>query len=272
MGDAEGKLARLKTLLMGLESAVVAFSGGVDSTFLLRTAVEVLGERVLAVTAVSETYLPGELEEARAMAVLLGVPHRVIHTAELENPAFVANPPDRCYHCKKELFSHLWHLARREGYRWVLDGSNCDDLQDYRPGRRAGQELGVRSPLCEAGLGKEDIRLLSRRMGLPTWDKPALACLSSRIPYGQPLTRERLSQVAEAERYLLAAGFRQVRVRHHGDIARVEVNEDHFDRAVALRREIVARLRDLGFTYVTLDLQGYRPGSLNESLKETQKV
>jgi len=206
------------------------------------------------------------VEEARALAGLLGVPHRVISTAELDNPSFAANPPDRCYHCKKELFTRLQALARREGYRWVLDGSNQDDLQDFRPGRLAGRELGVRSPLCEAGLGKEDIRQLSREMGLPTWDKPAMACLSSRIPYRQSITREKLRQVAEAERYLRAMGFRQFRVRHHTDLARVEVTENQFELAVARRREIAARLRELGFIYVALDLHGYRPGSLNETL------
>ncbi|PWB60905.1 MAG: TIGR00268 family protein, partial [Deltaproteobacteria bacterium] len=211
---------------------VIGFSGGVDSTFLYAIAAEVMGERVLAVTATSETYPSRELREARELAAGIGGRHRVIVSEELDIPGFSENPTDRCYHCKKELFSKLRAIAGEEGLPHVLDGSNVDDLGDFRPGRNAARELSVRSPLIEAGLSKNDIRELSRDMGLSTWDKPAFACLSSRFPYGVPITRETLTRVGRAEEALRGLGFRVVRVRHHGDVARLELGPEEFHRAV----------------------------------------
>lgn len=248
--------------------ALVAFSGGVDSTLLLKVARDVLGDRVLAVIASSETYPGKEIREARALARTLKVRHRVIHTDELKNPEFVKNPPLRCYHCKRELFSTLKAIAREEGIPFVLDGQNADDLGDFRPGAKAGRELGVRSPLKDAGLGKEEIRTLSRHLGLPTWAKPSLACLASRFPYETAIEIKSLKQVGAAEDYLRSLGFGQLRVRHHGDVARIELTAGDLARAAApgIREKIAARLKKLGYLYVTLDLAGYRTGSMNEGL------
>ncbi|WP_025322400.1 ATP-dependent sacrificial sulfur transferase LarE [Deferrisoma camini] len=261
------KERRLHAILQDMGGVVIGFSGGVDSSYLYAVAVEVLGERALGVTAVSETYPERERREAEALARALGGRHRRIVSEELDLPAFTRNPPDRCYHCKRELFGRLREVAREEGLPWVADGTNADDRSDHRPGRRAARELGVRSPLEEAGLTKDDIRELSRRRGLPTWDKPAMACLSSRFPYGTPITRPEVARVGRAEEGLRGLGLRVLRVRHHGDVARIEVGPDEFPRVVGdLRDEVVRIVKDAGYAYVALDLQGYRPGALNEVL------
>ena len=264
------KLAHLKELLREMDGAVVAFSSGVDSTFLLRVAHEVLGERVIAATIRSQTFPKRELDEAVSFCRAEGVRHEVSDSEELDIPGFVENPPDRCYHCKRELFSRLLAFAHANGLAAVLEGSNVDDDGDYRPGRRAIKELGVRSPLHEVGLLKAEIRALSREMGLPTSDKPSFACLASRFPYGERITAEALERVERAEQWLLDAGLglKQLRVRSHGDLARIEVPSDAIPRLAARAEEIAAALKELGFSYVALDLQGYRTGSMNETLKE----
>jgi len=267
--ELKHKKAKLVTLLKELGGCVVGFSGGVDSTFLLAVAVEVLGQQVLAVSASSETYPERELREATRLAEMLGCRHRVVVSEELDIPGFAENPANRCYFCKTELFSKLRQIADEERLPHVVDGSNLDDRGDFRPGRKAATELGVKSPLDEAGLTKDDIRELSRAMGLPTWDKPAFACLSSRFAYGDPITREKVAQVGKAEDLLLQLGLRTLRVRSHGNVARLEVGPEEFARVVnGLREEVVGRIKAAGFTYVALDLQGYRTGAMNESLDQ----
>ena len=264
------KLAHLKELLREMDGAVVAFSSGVDSTFLLRVAHEVLGERVIAATIRSHTFPKRELDEAVSFCRAEGVRHEVIDSEELDIPGFAENPPDRCYHCKKELFSRLLAFAHANGLAAVLEGSNLDDDGDYRPGRRAIKELGIRSPLHEAGLSKAEIRALSREMGLPTSDKPSFACLASRFPYGERITAGALERVERAEQWLLDAGLglKQLRVRSHGALARIEVPSDAIPRLAARAAEIAAAFKELGFSYVALDLLGYRTGSMNETLPE----
>lgn len=262
------RYARLKTELARFGSVVVAFSGGVDSTFLLKVAIDVLGrDKVLALTATSPTYPEFEFQEACRLAEQFEAKQLVVESNELEIPGFAQNDRRRCYHCKSELFGICRDKARELGYAEILDGSNLDDLQDYRPGREAACELAVRSPLLEAGLGKEDIRTLSRRLRLATADKQAFACLSSRFPYGTEITAERLQQVDQCETFLRQQGFNNYRVRYHGEVARIEVAsaelERFFDRE--LREAVTAAFKAAGFTYVTLDLQGYRTGSMNES-------
>jgi pyridinium-3,5-biscarboxylic acid mononucleotide sulfurtransferase len=262
------KKAALEAILRPMGQVVVAFSGGVDSSLLLRVAADVLGRGVYAVIASSPTYPEREIRSARALARKLKVRHEVITTREMDNAAFTANPPLRCYHCKRELMSEIRRIADRVGTAVIVDGQNADDGGDYRPGARASAELGVRSPLREAGLSKADIRALSRKLGLPTWDKPAMACLASRFPYDTPITPEALVRVGQAEDVLRGLGFGQLRVRHHDTVARIEVLPGEFGRIIDPRvcRRIVSGLMKLGYLYVTLDLAGYRMGSMNETL------
>jgi len=267
------KLEEFKKILKHMGSLLVAYSGGVDSTFLLAVAKEVLANRVVAVTARSATYPEREIVSARETAQQLGVRYRLIDSEELSLPEFRNNPLDRCYYCKRDLFSRLRNIAQEEGIPWIADGSNVDDDRDFRPGSRAVQEMGIRSPLKEAGLTKEDIRKLSADMGLPTWDKPSIACLASRFPYGEKINSEKLKMVGRAEEYLLNLDFRQVRVRHHQNIARIEVEEEEIKKFAdtALRKQVIEKLKEIGYTYITLDLQGYRSGSMNEVLREIKK-
>lgn len=263
----DGKLQKLKTLLAESGSAVIAFSGGVDSTFLLQTARDVLGvERVIALTATSPTYPSHEFNESVRLAKELGVRQVVVDSNELEIPGFADNPPKRCYYCKKELFGICLDQAQELGFTEVFDGSNLDDLKDYRPGRQAATELKVRSPLLEAELAKEDIRALSRQSGLSTADKQPFACLASRFPYGTRITAERLQQVDRCETFMRDSGFHTFRVRYHGETARIEVTLDELWRIIEdrTRLSLLAEFKSAGFTYVALDLQGYRTGSMNE--------
>lgn len=260
------KYQRLRDIIKEMDGCVIGFSGGVDSTFLFAVAVDVLDGRALAVTATSATYPERELREARELATLIGGRHRVVVSEELDIPEFQDNPRNRCYYCKKELFGKLREIADREGLPCVLDGTNMDDRNDHRPGRQAAAELDIRSPLEEAGLTKEDIRNLSQALKLPTWNKPAFACLSSRFPYGTSITADRVRQVGRAEDALFALGFRTLRVRFHGDVARLELGVEEYDAATGpLRDKVVRCVKEAGFVYVAVDLQGYRTGSMNET-------
>ncbi len=268
--DAQAKEQHLRALLAEMDSVVVAFSGGVDSSYVAHVATEVLGERALCATGESASlaeHMRGEIEE---LVSRFGFHHEIIQTNELEDTRYLANAPDRCYFCKTELYGKLAPLAEERGFAFVIDGSTTDDLGDYRPGRAAAGERGVRSPLIEVGMSKREVRELSRRVGLPTWDKPASPCLSSRIAYGTPVTIERLGTVDRGEEIMRSLGFREFRVRHHDELVRLEIAPSELDRALdrAVVDTLAQKFRALGFRYVTLDLHGYRTGAMNEILKK----
>jgi uncharacterized protein len=264
-GTLQRKLEKLRHDLADMRSVLVAFSGGIDSSFVLKIAHEQLGSRALGVTAVSPTFPASELALATRVAAEIGARHEIVQTDQLAIPAFVRNDATRCFHCKTDLFRLLDGLREPRASRWIVDGTNLDDLGDDRPGIKAAREWNVRSPLVEAELSKSDIRTLTKELGLSNWDKPAAACLSSRIPHGSPITVEKLRHVEQAEEVLLTEGFRQVRVRDHGEIARIEVSQEEFERLndPERRRRISTRLREIGFRFVCVDLQGYRPGGIS---------
>ncbi|MBD0345538.1 MAG: ATP-dependent sacrificial sulfur transferase LarE [Coleofasciculus sp. Co-bin14] len=267
----EQKLEQLKTIFAEMERALIAYSGGVDSTLVAKIAYDVLGDRALAITAVSPSLLPEELEDARIQAATIGIPHEVIETHEMNNPNYTSNPVNRCYFCKSELHDTLKPLALQRGYPYVVDGVNADDLRDYRPGIQAAKERGVRSPLAEVGVTKAEVRQLSKQLGLPWWDKPAQPCLSSRFPYGEEITLNKLQRVGRAEIYLRRLGYSNLRVRSEGDTAKIELPPEQIKEFVFTTdlTALVSTFQTFGFIYVTLDLEGYRSGKLNQVLQST---
>lgn len=260
------KVGALRSLLIELDSVLISFSGGVDSTLLLKVARDTLGDRAVAATGLSASYASEEMDEAKAIAAEIGAEHLMVSTMELDDPRYADNSHQRCFFCKTELYSKLNEVARARGIAWVVDGANVDDVGDFRPGMRAAKQLSVRSPLLEAGLNKREIRELSAEYGLRTWDKPAGACLSSRFAYGDPITVDKLRRVGTAERGVRALGFKGFRIRHHDDLARLELPADQLARAIELSSEIVEAVKAAGYQYVTLDLEGYRTGRMNEVL------
>ncbi len=265
-GDSKVKLEQLKNNLKQMKCVAIAFSGGVDSTFLTKIAYDVLGERAIAVTATSSTYPQRELKQAKQFTKHIGIKHILINSEETEIENFSDNPNNRCYYCKKELFSIIKQFAKENHLSVVLDGSNVDDISDYRPGMKALEELGVISPLRDVGFTKQEIKELSKDMHLDTWDKPAFACLASRFPYGIKITKSKLTQVEKAESFLFSLGVKQFRVRYHDEIARIEVLKNDFQIILDNSEKITKYFKELGFKYVTLDIEGYRTGSLNEGL------
>jgi len=265
------KLEQLKALFVQMERALVAYSGGIDSTLVAKIAYDVLGNRALAVTATSPSLLPEDLEDASIQAAEIGIRHEVVQTHEMDNPDYTTNPVNRCYFCKSELHDTLKPLAFSRGYQYVVDGVNADDLQDYRPGIQAAKERGTRSPLAEVGVSKLEVRQMAQHLGLPWWDKPAQPCLSSRFPYGEEITVEKLQRVGRSERYLRNLGLKNLRVRSEGDTARIELPPEQIKDFVLTTElpALVAAFQEYGFLYVTLDLEGYRSGKLNQVLVQT---
>jgi len=266
----ERKIKQLQSILKGMRYVIVAYSGGVDSAFLAKVAFDVLGDGMLAITANSPSLPTKELTDAVELAKQLGFKHRVLNTDEVEDPRYKKNDPLRCYFCREVWYKDFTGIAQDEGYLWITNGTNTDDLQDFRPGAKAAKEFQIRSPLVEASLSKNEIKNLSKTLGLPTWDKPAQACLSSRIPYGSEITIEALKRIAKAEEYLASKGFKQLRVRHHGELARIEIEEESLGMLVdrKIRSDVINHFKTLGYVYVTLDLTGFRSGSMNEILKK----